>query len=81
MSGRNPPLCRTLILIVIQGHQTRTKQKHFYYIIKNRFIIIYSSNSAIDPYTIRAFMVKRNTFTFYNKSVGTFYYSYKIVIS
>ena len=28
MSGRNPPLCCTLTPIAMQGHQTKTKQKH-----------------------------------------------------
>ena len=57
------------------------------------FIAIYSkySNSDIDPYTIKAYslehkqcyniVIGKRTFTFYNKSAGTFYYVYKIFVS
>ena len=44
--GRNPPSCCTFtLLIAMQGHQTKTKQKRFEYII-NMFIIMYSDNSS-----------------------------------
>ena len=50
------------------------------------------SNSAIDPYTIRAYSLKhkkcynivigeKKYIYFYNISVGTFYYVYKTVVS
>ena len=55
---------------------------------------MYSNISAIDPYTIKSFrlehkkyyniycrLVTINTFTFYHKSIGTFYYAYKTVAS
>ena len=41
----------TYIKVAMQGHQTKTKHKHFYDIIKYRFIII-CNYSVTDPYTI-----------------------------
>ena len=57
ISWRNPPLCCTLTLIVRQGHQTKTKQKHCSTYL-NRLIIIYSNDSAIDPYTISTYSLE-----------------------
>ena len=46
-TGRNPPFrCTLITLIAMQRHQTKTEQKYYEYIIKNRFIIIYSNNST-----------------------------------
>ena len=38
----------------MQGHQTKTRHIHN----KNRLKIIYSNNSAIDPYTIKAYSLE-----------------------
>ena len=52
----------------MQAHHTKTKRKHFLEHKKNMFITICSSNSAIDPYTIRAYSLEHKQY--YNIVIG-----------
>ena len=46
-TGEKPPLCCTLTLIAMQGYQTKTKQNHFEYIIKQVYNYIQYNNKDL----------------------------------
>ena len=77
-----------ITLITMQGQPDKNKTKTF--LVHNK---IYS-NSAIDPYTVKAYslehkqcydvVIDKEKYIYqvhFYKSVGTFYYVYKVVVS
>ena len=76
-TGEKPTV---ILYTYINRHSgTADKNKTKSFLVHNK-ICNNSINSAIDLYTTKTFMIKRNTFTFYNKSAGTFYDVYKILL-